>query len=101
MFSLHSPVIEKIEVKKIAKVRRAKLNFLRGRRGKSARLNERFTTDEEFGIAVQQGTRCCRERGGNCSGKGREAGGSEGMRSRFGINTPERRVRVRTVLARP
>ncbi|MEK7590623.1 MAG: 50S ribosomal protein L19 [Patescibacteria group bacterium] len=54
VFSLHSPVIEKIEVKKIAKVRRAKLNFLRGRRGKSARLNERFTTDEEFGIAVQQ-----------------------------------------------
>lgn len=54
VFSLHSPVIEKIEVKKIAKVRRAKLNFLRGRRGKSARLSERFTTDEEFGIAVQQ-----------------------------------------------
>ena len=53
VFPLHSPLIEKIEVKKIAKVRRAKLNFLRGRKGKSARLSERFTTDDEFAIAVQ------------------------------------------------
>ena len=52
VFPLHSPLIEKIEVKKIAKVRRAKLNFLRGRRGKSARLSERFTTDDEFALAV-------------------------------------------------
>ena len=52
VFPLHSPVIEKIEVKKIAKVRRAKLFFLRGRTGKAARLNERFTTDDEFSIAV-------------------------------------------------
>ncbi len=50
-FPLVSPLVEKIEVKKIAKVRRAKLNFLRGRTGKSARLSERFTT-KEFGIAV-------------------------------------------------
>ena len=52
VFPLHSPVIEKIEVKKIAKVRRAKLFFLRGSTGKAARLNERFTTDDEFSIAV-------------------------------------------------
>jgi large subunit ribosomal protein L19 len=48
VFALHSPRIEKIEVKKIAKVRRAKLNFLRGRTGKSARLSERFTNADEF-----------------------------------------------------
>ena len=52
LFAIHSPMIERIEVKKIAKVRRAKLNFLRGRRGKSARLSERFTTDDEFAVAV-------------------------------------------------
>ncbi len=53
VFPLQSPVIEKIEVKKVAKVRRAKLSFLRGRRGKSARLSERFTGADEFAVAVQ------------------------------------------------
>jgi len=52
LFHLHSPNIEKIVVKKVAKVRRAKLFFLRGRRGKSARLSERFTTAEEFAVAA-------------------------------------------------
>ncbi len=51
-FPLSSTVIKKIEVKKVASVRRAKLNFLRGRTGKSARLSERFTTAEEFAIAA-------------------------------------------------
>ncbi len=52
IFPLHSPNIVKIEVVKVARVRRAKLNFLRGRRGKSARLSERFTTADEFKVAV-------------------------------------------------
>ena len=52
VFSVHSPVIEKIEVKKVAKTRRAKLFFIRGRTGKSARMLERFTTEDEFAIAV-------------------------------------------------
>jgi large subunit ribosomal protein L19 len=52
VFPLHSPSIDKIEVKKVAKVRRAKLNFLRGRSGKSARISERFTTSDEFAIAT-------------------------------------------------
>ncbi|MBP9750726.1 MAG: 50S ribosomal protein L19, partial [Candidatus Peribacteraceae bacterium] len=52
MFMLHSPMIEKIEVKKVAKVRRAKLFFLRGRQGKSARMIERFTNADEFAVAV-------------------------------------------------
>ena len=54
VFPLHAPTIEKIEVKKIAKVRRSKLFFLRGRAGKAARLNERFTTEDEFAIAVAE-----------------------------------------------
>ncbi|MSR68117.1 50S ribosomal protein L19 [Candidatus Peribacteria bacterium] len=52
IFPLHSSMIEKIEVKKIAKVRRAKLNFLRARSNKSARLSERFTNSEDFAVAA-------------------------------------------------
>ena len=37
---LHSPTIEKIEVIRRGKVRRAKLNYLRSRRGKSAKVKE-------------------------------------------------------------
>jgi large subunit ribosomal protein L19 len=39
---LHSPRIEKIEIVRRAKVRRARLYYLRERAGKSARLKERF-----------------------------------------------------------
>jgi large subunit ribosomal protein L19 len=44
-FLIHSPRIEKIEVLRRAHVRRAKLYFLRGRSGKSARLKEQKITD--------------------------------------------------------
>ena len=37
---LHSPVIEKIEVVRRGKVRRAKLNYLRQRVGKAAKVKE-------------------------------------------------------------
>ena len=40
IFPVHSPIIEKLEVVKSGKVRRARLYFLRGRRGKAARLKE-------------------------------------------------------------
>jgi large subunit ribosomal protein L19 len=40
IFPLHSPTIEKLEVVKSGKVRRARLYYLRGRRGKAARLKE-------------------------------------------------------------
>ena len=38
---LHSPNVEKIEVVRYGKVRRAKLNYLRGRVGKRAKVKER------------------------------------------------------------
>jgi large subunit ribosomal protein L19 len=38
---LHSPRIAQIEVKKIGKVRRAKLYYLRNLRGKAARIQEK------------------------------------------------------------
>lgn len=37
---LHSPTIEKVEVVRHGKVRRAKLTYLRGRVGKSAKVKE-------------------------------------------------------------
>ena len=40
-FMVHSPRIEKVEVKRSGVVRRAKLYFLRGRIGKAVRLKER------------------------------------------------------------
>jgi large subunit ribosomal protein L19 len=40
-FLLKSPRVEKIEIVRSAKVRRAQLYFLRDRRGKAARLKER------------------------------------------------------------
>ncbi len=54
VFPLYAPTIEKIEVKKVAKVRRAKLFFIRGRSGKSARMIERLTTEGEFSVAVSE-----------------------------------------------
>ncbi len=41
IFPLHCPSVEKIEVKRLGRVRRAKLYYLRQRSGKSARIRER------------------------------------------------------------
>ena len=43
VFPLHAPSVEGIEVVRRGRVRRAKLYYLRGRRGKSARIRERRT----------------------------------------------------------
>ena len=40
IFPLHSPTIDKVELVRSARVRRAKLNFLRNLRGKAARMKE-------------------------------------------------------------
>jgi large subunit ribosomal protein L19 len=41
MFPLHAPTIDKIEVDRRGDVRRAKLYYLRGLRGKAARIREK------------------------------------------------------------
>lgn len=40
-FPVHSPVIEKIEVTRRGKVRRAKINYIRKRVGKAAKVKEK------------------------------------------------------------
>ena len=46
VFPVMSPMIESIEVKRRGAVRRAKLYYLRDRRGKSARIAERAQTNK-------------------------------------------------------
>ena len=46
IFPLHSPNIARIEVMKRGRVRRARLNYMRGRTGKSARIKEDTRTTE-------------------------------------------------------
>jgi large subunit ribosomal protein L19 len=45
-FPLHSPMVEKVEVMRHGKVRRAKLYYLRGLSAKKARIKERRTAKE-------------------------------------------------------
>src|SRR5688572_11494460 len=47
LFPLYSPNIESIELNKSGRVRRAKLYYLRGRSGKSARIREKRLAHEE------------------------------------------------------
>lgn len=46
VFPLHSPLVDSVQVVRKGKVRRAKLYYLRGRRGKSARITERQDRSE-------------------------------------------------------
>jgi large subunit ribosomal protein L19 len=41
IFPLHSPIIQKLEVVRLGDVRRAKLYFLRDRKGKAAKIKEK------------------------------------------------------------
>jgi large subunit ribosomal protein L19 len=55
IFPIHSPTIEKIEVLKRGKVRRAKLYYLRKAKGKKAKLKkieltEKIRLDDETGV---------------------------------------------------
>ena len=54
VFPLYSPMIDSIRLVRRGKVRRAKLYYLRGRRGKSARIAER--TDRQDRAASHEAT---------------------------------------------
>jgi large subunit ribosomal protein L19 len=51
VFPVYSPLIDSVKVVRRGKVRRAKLYYLRDRRGKSARIAERTDTREPKGAA--------------------------------------------------
>jgi large subunit ribosomal protein L19 len=55
VFPLYSPIIDSIEVVRRGAVRRAKLYYLRGRRGKSARIAERRDTRPAKGSENKEG----------------------------------------------
>ena len=46
VFPIYSPLVDSVEVVRRGKVRRAKLYYLRGRRGKAARITERQRGDD-------------------------------------------------------
>ena len=53
VFPIHSPVIDSVEVVRRGKVRRAKLYYLRGRTGKSARIAEKQDRSREATQAAE------------------------------------------------
>ena len=52
VFPVHSPRIDKIELVKTGKVRRAKIGYLRELSGKSARLEEKFVAEQQEAAAA-------------------------------------------------
>ena len=50
VFPLYSPMIDSIKLVRRGKVRRAKLYYLRGRRGKAARIGEKQDHRAEEGM---------------------------------------------------
>ena len=51
VFPIFSPLVDSVQIVRKGKVRRAKLYYLRGRRGKSARIAERQSSDTEEAAA--------------------------------------------------
>jgi large subunit ribosomal protein L19 len=47
VFPIYSPLVDSVQVVRKGKVRRAKLYYLRGRRGKSARISERVEREPD------------------------------------------------------
>ncbi|OAB54860.1 50S ribosomal protein L19 [Phormidium willei BDU 130791] len=65
VFPLYSPRIDSIEVVRRGDVRRAKLYYLRGRRGKSARIAEKTTgASGKIAAAERQAAQAAKKAGG-------------------------------------
>ena len=54
-FPLHSPFVQKVEVRRVGRSRRARLYYLRDRTGKATRLREIMGTREESAAEVPAG----------------------------------------------
>ena len=53
-FALYSPILSSIKVIRTGKVKRAKLYYLRGRKGKSARISEKIKKSIGIDISTQE-----------------------------------------------
>jgi large subunit ribosomal protein L19 len=53
VFPVYSPLVDSVQVVRKGRVRRAKLYYLRGRRGKSARISERVERGVEEGAVPE------------------------------------------------
>ena len=76
-FPLLSPNVESIEVKRRGVVRRAKLYYLRDRRGKSARIAERMTTAAEREAMAAEREAAVAEAAAEAAAKAAEAKAAE------------------------
>ena len=88
-FPLHSPSIGKLEVVSRGHVRRAKLYYLRERRGKKARIRERRLGDEELAaIAAAEAERAAagNPAAGDEAGEADEASADEAVET---LETPD------------
>ncbi len=63
VFPIHSPLIESVEVVRRGKVRRAKLYYLRGLRGKAARIPERTDARAKAQAAKEKGLKFKKPKG--------------------------------------
>ena len=52
-FPIHSPLVEKIEVVKRGKVRRARLHYMRARTGKSAKIKAKEYSEEQLAAIAE------------------------------------------------
>ena len=56
IFPVHAPIVDSIEVTRKGKVRRSKLYYLRDRKGKSARINEKIKKKIGLDLAKKENT---------------------------------------------
>jgi large subunit ribosomal protein L19 len=94
-FPLHSPSIGKLEVVSRGHVRRAKLYYLRERRGKKARIRERRLGDEELAaIAAAEAERAAAASAPADADEDAEADGSESAQDGEPTETPAEDAQV-------
>ncbi|MEM1409572.1 MAG: 50S ribosomal protein L19 [Pseudomonadota bacterium] len=61
VFPIYSPLVDSIEVVRRGRVRRAKLYYLRGRQGKSARIAEKVDTKRQAQAAAKKKAKAKKE----------------------------------------
>jgi large subunit ribosomal protein L19 len=69
VFPLYSPMIDSIKVVRRGQVRRAKLYYLRGRRGKAARISERQDHSAEVAGEAKAGSKTSSKTGAKTAAK--------------------------------